>query len=409
MRVAILNWTSRHVGGAETYVSHVAQALADRQHEIMLCHEQDGPADRAPMSGMDRFVSCSIQTRGPEAARNALAAWGPDVLLDHGFVDPEQARRLQDLAPSVFVAHAYYGTCISGSKTVRVPVTQPCARRFGPMCLVNFFPRRCGGLSPVTMARDYRTQSARLRNIRRSTFVVTLSEHMRMEYLKHGFDASRVVHLPPIGDAPLAGGSAARAMVEQKVGGRARQLAYIGRVERLKGCRELLAALPAVAAAADAEIELTIAGDGSDLPRCRLLWAELSRSIPRTRVSFLGWSSQATCDRLLSGTDVFVMPSLWPEPFGLTGAEAVRRGVPVAAFRVGAVPEWLADGVNGALAPGNPPTVHGLADAIVRCLRMGGTAVRSSEPSGSPHLDQLIAVLGAAAAGRHSLTLGAPA
>ena len=57
------------------------------------------------------------------------------------------------------------------------------------------------------------------------------------------------------------------------------------------------------------------------------------------------------------------------EPFGLVGPEAGRFGVPAAAFDVGGISEWLHDGVNGQLAPGNPPTARGLADAIVRCLR----------------------------------------
>jgi glycosyltransferase involved in cell wall biosynthesis len=63
-----------------------------------------------------------------------------------------------------------------------------------------------------------------------------------------------------------------------------------------------------------------------------------------------------------------VVPSLWPEPLGLVGTEAAAKGIPVAAFAVGGIPEWLVDGVNGTLADGNPPTSEGLAEAIVRCL-----------------------------------------
>jgi hypothetical protein len=38
------------------------------------------------------------------------------------------------------------------------------------------------------------------------------------------------------------------------------------------------------------------------------------------------------------------------------------------AYATGGIPEWLAEGVNGCLAPGDPPTVDGLAAALVRCL-----------------------------------------
>ena len=72
---------------------------------------------------------------------------------------------------------------------------------------------------------------------------------------------------------------------------------------------------------------------------------------------------------LLTDCDVLVLPSLWPEPFGLVGSEAARHGVPVVAFAVGGITEWLTDGVNGYLAPGDPPSAAGLAAAIVKCLR----------------------------------------
>jgi glycosyltransferase involved in cell wall biosynthesis len=48
------------------------------------------------------------------------------------------------------------------------------------------------------------------------------------------------------------------------------------------------------------------------------------------------------------------------------------QGVPVAAFAVGGIPNWLYDGVNGHLASGNPPTAAGLAEAVVKCLRDPG-------------------------------------
>jgi glycosyltransferase involved in cell wall biosynthesis len=61
-----------------------------------------------------------------------------------------------------------------------------------------------------------------------------------------------------------------------------------------------------------------------------------------------------------------VVPSLWPEPFGLVGPEAMAHGLPVIASRVGGIPEWLADGEVGFLF--EPGDVQGLADRINRLL-----------------------------------------
>jgi glycosyltransferase involved in cell wall biosynthesis len=89
------------------------------------------------------------------------------------------------------------------------------------------------------------------------------------------------------------------------------------------------------------------------------------------RVSFEGWIDRPTRAKLLATSDVLVFPSLWPEPYGLSGLEALAAGVPVAAFGSGAIREWLRDGIDGAVAPADPPTSAGLAAAIVRCVELG--------------------------------------
>jgi glycosyltransferase involved in cell wall biosynthesis len=42
-----------------------------------------------------------------------------------------------------------------------------------------------------------------------------------------------------------------------------------------------------------------------------------------------------------------LVPSAWPEPFGLVVIEALACGTPVLARRAGAIPEILRDGVDG--------------------------------------------------------------
>lgn len=62
-----------------------------------------------------------------------------------------------------------------------------------------------------------------------------------------------------------------------------------------------------------------------------------------------------------------LVPSLWPEPFGLVAVEAMRSGVPVVACRSGALPEIVSDGVTGILVtPGDTTelraAIHRLED-----------------------------------------------
>jgi glycosyltransferase involved in cell wall biosynthesis len=65
----------------------------------------------------------------------------------------------------------------------------------------------------------------------------------------------------------------------------------------------------------------------------------------------------------LAALDVFVMPSLVPEAFGVAAVEASACGVPVVASAVGGLPEVVVDRESGRLVPA------GDADALAAALR----------------------------------------
>jgi glycosyltransferase involved in cell wall biosynthesis len=278
--------------------------------------------------------------------------------------------------------HNYQGTCISGDKAFKLPTPRPCDRRFGWQCLLQFYPRRCGGLSPVTMSRLYRLNGTRQDVLHRYRMIMTISEHMRQEYLRHGFarDAVRVVSSPIWSDEGesngvghgVPGGQDVSDGFDRRVPPTSDEewrLLLAGRMVALKGGAIALAALPTVARILDRPVRLIFAGEG---PK-RAAWEKAARRIerdnPRVAVEFNDWLDGPRFRALAATTHLVVMPSLWPEPFGLIGPEAGLSGVPSAAFAVGGIPEWLRDGVNGHLAPADPPSAAGLAEAIVRCLR----------------------------------------
>lgn len=79
------------------------------------------------------------------------------------------------------------------------------------------------------------------------------------------------------------------------------------------------------------------------------------------RVSFVGARTHAEIRDLLQGIDAVVIPSL-SESFGIAAIEAMERGVPVVASRVGGLPE-VVDSDSGTLVPANDPKV--LANGIL--------------------------------------------
>ena len=107
----------------------------------------------------------------------------------------------------------------------------------------------------------------------------------------------------------------------------------------------------AIEACALAGVPLVVAGDGPERGRLTAL--------ANGAVRFVGWVSDTELARLRAGARVALVPSRSAETFGLAAAEAMAAGVPVAASRIGALPElvpepWLA-------APGD---AQGLADVI---------------------------------------------
>jgi glycosyltransferase involved in cell wall biosynthesis len=94
------------------------------------------------------------------------------------------------------------------------------------------------------------------------------------------------------------------------------------------------------------------------------------------RVELTGRLSRADLVEEYNRAAVFVSPSLY-EGFGLPAAEAQACGAPVVATTGGALPEVVADGVSGLLAP--PGDAGALADAIGRLLDHGDLAARLGE------------------------------
>jgi glycosyltransferase involved in cell wall biosynthesis len=357
LRIALVNWTARVAGGVETYLRDLIPALLARGHAVALFAESDVPADRPPITGHEVRI---VDT--PARAREALGTWRPDVLFVHGLENAEVERSILETGPVAYFAHNYRGTCISGEKAHKFPARVPCARAFGLACLALFYPRRCGGLNPLTMARDYARQRGRLDRLGTARALITASAHMREEYLRHGFSPDRVVHLPlPVPD--LTALPALSALPAPS------RLIWSGRMERPKGGDLCLEATALAARALDRPLELTLFGDGRERRAWERRAGRLARGGAPLRVNFAGWVAAEAMDRAFAAADLLVLSSVWPEPYGRVGLEAGRHGVPAAAFAVGGIPEWLEDGVNGRMAPARPPRAPGLASAIVGCLR----------------------------------------
>ncbi|MFB9268754.1 glycosyltransferase family 4 protein [Bradyrhizobium erythrophlei] len=84
-------------------------------------------------------------------------------------------------------------------------------------------------------------------------------------------------------------------------------------------------------------------------------------------VSLLGWADRYQIDAQLDAADLVIIPSRW-EAFGLVALEAMRAAKPIVAFRVGALPEIVEDGVTGVL--GNQVSAASLVETVKKAQQL---------------------------------------
>ena len=342
------------VGGTETYLRAVLPALRERGYEVGLLYDVpvgDAAAIDADCPGLPAWATTTDGVR-------AALRWGPDVCFCQGMLTPDPEEQLVQRVPTILFAHGYFATCATGTKCHGWAGLRPCGRTFGPGCLVINYTAGCGIRHPLRLARNYRFQARRKRLLPRFQAVAVASRHMAHEVRRHG--AQRVVLAPlfPTGVSPTPEPPAPRPYTGWVL--------ITGRLTRFKG-GDLL--LPAVRAAADRlrrPLGVRFAGDGPEEAAWRAMAGRLE-----IKTEFLGWCPRPKLIELRAEADVLAVPSVWPEPFGLVGIEAGCQGLPAVGFAVGGIPDWLVPGMSGELAP-TPPTVAGLADALVRALSDSG-------------------------------------
>ena len=359
MRILIATSYRTLVGGVERYLQVLIPGLLNRGHDVGLLHEYpaDAGAETIDPAGARIPAWCASGGTAEEILRR-LSEWQPEIVYSQGLDDGDLEDALLRTYQAALYAHNYFGTCISGRKCHSFPQLRPCERRFGAGCLALYYPRRCGGLNPGTMWRMFRRQSQIHSRFGRWRALLVASQHMYQEFHQNGVGLDQL-HL-----APLPVTSIMPASPAARTGASERNRAlFMGRLTDIKGADYLVQATAQAARLLDRPLTLTIAGDGPELSRVQGTALALGVSIKHA-----GWVGGRQKEELLRDADLLVVPSVWPEPFGLVGIEAGLQAVPAAAFDVGGIPDWLIPGVSGELAAGNPPTVEGLAAAIVRAL-----------------------------------------
>lgn len=148
---------------------------------------------------------------------------------------------------------------------------------------------------------------------------------------------------------PVSMPAAAPPAGEDKIG----PVLFVGRLESYKGVDlfiDLVRARP--------DVRFAMAGDGS--ARASI------EAAPLANLTLLGQMGRAELLAAVRAAACVVVPSLWPEAFGLTAVEAMAAGTPVVASRTGGLSEIVRDTVDGYLV--EPGDLDGFIAAIDQIL-----------------------------------------
>jgi glycosyltransferase involved in cell wall biosynthesis len=395
------------LGGTETYVAHLSQALARRGHEVRVFSRLVDLA--RPEDALDEVVREGIAiTRinnpfhlgafvhsyeNPTIARHFgafLDSYPPDVVHIHHLMYlstscvQEAARRG---IPVVMTLHDYWLICQRG-RFLKPDLTlcpgqtdEGCAR-----CFAHLLDRRLAPLyqwlKPIlgkrSWMRDFLRRlhgthvaarrpspealqqiQQRMAHVRRACEAVSLflapSRFLREQFLTFGIAAEKIVFaecgLPPQPSFPT----------RDRPPGSPPVFGYIGVVDPVKGVHLLVDAFQPLTGA-----ELHIYGGETDYapyPDRGHFLAQLRRS-PHIRL--MGRYDNSEVAKILSEVDVVVAPSIWYENAPLVIREAFLARKPVITAAFGGMQEWVQDGVNGLLFP--PRDVENLRRTLARFI-----------------------------------------
>lgn len=299
MRILFTGVYPQFHGGLECFAARVADTLRGLGHEVLVTGDPPKDLDERDFVMMHKI---------------------PPTVDDLRRLKARYGDRLR------FYVHDHELYCLR--KHYYDPFRRLCDRTY------SFFPcRLCAAVTrPQWILRNVLRPLCAFRDEMREVRTFVNAAYIRDNLLRNGFPPESVKILYPFFAYPHREEASGRVwMPDGKL-----RIVFLGQLIAGKGVGLLVDAVRRM----KVPHELTVVGGGRDE-------AKLRRSA-QGDVVFTGW--QADAQRYFRGADVCAVPSLWSEPFGMVGAEALSHGVPVVAFDVGGISDLLVPGRTGLFA-----------------------------------------------------------
>ena len=339
MRILHLIDDARPIGGAQSYLRRLIAGTAERGIESTVIAGRIGP---------EAFGDTEVIASGAADLR-LVAERQPDVVLLHNVDSPRLATGLRDIAPTFLYEHDYRHISPGNLRFFQRSETF-CEHGFGARCLLKPYTERCNNRRPDSV----------LRSIRRVQQWRSVLASLDGVLCASDFVARLVADFAPEARVSVVGYPIEVPESPVQPSAMRPHVLYVGRTSAVKGIHHLVDAFALLAPRYPSTRLLVAAGPDLDEVRS---YCE-ARGVAHA-VELLGWIEGDEMVAAYARARVLAVPSVWPEPFGMAGPEALAYGIPVVGSDVGGIGSWL-DSTRGALVPAADPAA--LAAALGRYL-----------------------------------------
>jgi len=175
--------------------------------------------------------------------------------------------------------------------------------------------------------------------------LIVPSRYFRETFSARGIESERIVAIPHgLEPAPF------KHVAERRKPASKTRVGYLGTVIPSKGVHVLLEATDGL----EDWIEVAIHGEAVPYHEDKDYLARLRASVPAgVEVHFHGRYLPDQIAAILEEVDILVVPSIWPEAFGLTLQEGFLAGIPVVAADIGALTEFVPEDRGLLFKPGD--------------------------------------------------------
>jgi glycosyltransferase involved in cell wall biosynthesis len=337
-------------GGVERYLADLlATELPEVTHEVVV----ESPECRWAGAWPWTSAAWSAERGGSRDAADP-AALAPDAIAVFHFPPSHRTMDAFLRRGRRFAAfcHDHRWWCASGTRR-HARLGRPCAITASTgSCAVRYHALGCGGWRVGPALRGLARAAAGRRALSQAAGVLVASSYMRHEAARHGARDATLRVVPLLSRAVEAG-------VATREPERPPRLLFASRLTPEKGPDVLLAAFGRMRA----DARLVVAGSGIWERR---IGAAVARHPRREAIELVGWLEPSELRAELERATAVIVPSVWPEPFGLSGIEALAAGRPVVSSTVGGLTDWARAELGVAVTPpGRPVELAAALDAVL--------------------------------------------